>query len=196
MAGIDTITNEILQNAKSKADELIAQARQAADSEAEKARAEAAAASEKAAERAVREVKAYGDRIQSQIGMRKREAVLAARQSVIGGMIDAALRKLEEQDTDAYFAMLLDIAARHIHPEDGTVILGKKDLDRMPADFAGKMAALAKTKGGTLTVSDRPGGIGAGLILKYGGIEENCTLKALFADASDELQDTVNRVLW
>ena len=45
MAGIDTITNEILQNAKSKADELIAQARQAADSEAEKARAEAAAAS-------------------------------------------------------------------------------------------------------------------------------------------------------
>lgn len=92
MAGIDTITNEILQNAKSKADELIAQARQAADSEAEKARAEAAAASEKAAERAAREVKAYGDRIQSQIGMRKREAVLAARQSVIGGMIDAALR--------------------------------------------------------------------------------------------------------
>ena len=41
-----------------------------------------------------------------------------------------------------------------------------------------------------------PDGMDGGFILIYGGIEENCTIKALFDAKRDELSDKVNRQLF
>ena len=51
-------------------------------------------------------------------------------------------------------------------------------------------------KGGSLTLSDDTADIDSGFILRYGGIEENCSLKALFADRQEELQDLVHKLLF
>ena len=50
--------------------------------------------------------------------------------------------------------------------------------------------------GGSLTVSPEAAPIDNGFILKYGGIEENCSLRALFSSMKDQLQDKVNAALW
>ena len=66
----------------------------------------------------------------------------------------------------------------------------------MPQDFEKKIAAAAEAKGGSLVLKKEPKAIEDGFILVYGGIEENCTLKALFDAKKDELQDKVNEILF
>ncbi len=41
-----------------------------------------------------------------------------------------------------------------------------------------------------------PKAIPDGFVLVYGGVEENCTLKALFDVKKDQLQDKVNEILF
>ena len=54
----------------------------------------------------------------------------------------------------------------------------------------------AAEKGGSLVLSKEQKAIEDGFILVYGGIEENCTLKALLDAKKDELQDKVNEILF
>ena len=66
----------------------------------------------------------------------------------------------------------------------------------MPADFEKKIEAAAQENGGRLTLKKEPKEIPDGFILVYGGVEENCTLKALFDAKKDQLQDRVNEMLF
>ena len=66
----------------------------------------------------------------------------------------------------------------------------------MPAGFEKKIEAAAKEKGGSLVLKKEPKAIADGFVLVYGGIEENCTLRALFDAKRDQLQDQVNAILF
>ena len=47
-----------------------------------------------------------------------------------------------------------------------------------------------------LTVTEDPAPIEAGFILKYGGIEQNCSFDAVFAGESENLSDKAGRLLF
>ena len=49
---------------------------------------------------------------------------------------------------------------------------------------------------GSLKVSKEGKNIENGFVLVYGGIEENCTLRAMFDAKRDELSDKVHRMLF
>lgn len=196
MAGIDNIKNEILQEAKDKADEVIARARKEAEAQIAEAQAQADGIAKKAAEKADQEAAAYDMRITSQIGMRKRQAVLKIKQQIIGEVIDEACSRLVTQPDASYFEMIEKLVKKNVRGADGEILFSKKDLDRLPEGFKAKAASLAKSAGGSLKVSDQTADIENGFILRYGGIEENCTLAALFAEKRDMLCDKVNEVLW
>ena len=196
MAGIDNITNEILQEAKDKAAAVIAEAKKSAEKELENARLEGEKLAAKAKEKAEKDAAAYGTRINSQIGMRKRGAVLSARQEIIGEVIENAAKQLRSLSDSDYFKMLTALIGKHIGSGSGELLLGKKDLARLPAGFADAVAELGKKAGGALKLSEESAEIDDGFILRYGGIDENCTLPALFAEKRDALSDLVHGVLW
>ena len=58
------------------------------------------------------------------------------------------------------------------------------------------MKKAAESKNGRLTVSEEVSNIENGFILAYGGIEENCTLQAMFDAKRDELSDKVHHLLF
>jgi len=196
MAGIDNITNEILQEAKDKAAAVIAEAKKSAEKELENARLEGGKLAAKAKEKAEKDAAAYGTRINSQIGMRKRGAVLSARQEIIGEVIENAAKQLRSLSDSDYFKMLTALIGKHIGSGSGELLLGKKDLARLPAGFADAVAELGKKAGGALKLSEESAEIDDGFILRYGGIDENCTLSALFAEKHDELSDTAAGAIW
>ena len=66
----------------------------------------------------------------------------------------------------------------------------------MPAGFAEKIKSIAASKGGNLKVSEKPEKMDGGFLLVYGGIEENCTIRAVFDSKREELSDQVNRLLF
>ncbi len=196
MAGIENITEEILQEARKRADDVIGEARRKADEAAAKAEEEIRAASGESEARAARQAAEYAKRIDSQIALRARQAILAAKQEVIDGVIKAAEQKLDGLDDAGYFALIEKLIGKNVRPSEGKILFSKRDLARLPEGFSGKIAKIAEGAGGTLTVSEEAADIENGFVLRYGGIDENCTLKALFAEKKDRLQDRVREVLW
>ena len=85
---------------------------------------------------------------------------------------------------------------QNVFPQAGEIRFNRRDLERMPEGFPGRIRTIAAAKGGSLTLSDAPLETDGGFLLVYGGIEENCTLKAVFSAKREELSDQVNRMLF
>lgn len=196
MAGIDNIVNQILQEAAQKAEGLIAQGQEKAGEIAKQAQAEADKLKETSLQAARKGVKDLEERAKSQSALRRRQALLGAKQEIIDEIIDKAYKKLETQDDAEYFSMVAALAEKAARSGDGEICFNSEDLERIPADFAAKLDKIAAAKGGSLKISKTPAKIRSGFILSYGGIEENCTLDAIFAEKKEALRDLVNSILW
>lgn len=92
--------------------------------------------------------------------------------------------------------MIKKLLTKAVHSGAGEILFSEKDLKRLPATFAKEIAEIAGKNGGSLKISDKPAAIDNGFILSYGGIDENCSLKALFAEKHDQLQDKAHASLW
>ena len=66
----------------------------------------------------------------------------------------------------------------------------------MPEGFEEEIREIAGKNGGTLVLSKEPRKISGGFVLVYGGIEENCSFRAMFNSRKDELSDEVHRILF
>ena len=196
MAGADKITDEILREAQRAADSTEAEAQTAASSIREKAGKEIMKMKSDSDSRTEESVRNYTARIQSSIDISKKKAMLAAKQEIIDDVIRKAYQKLDGQDDESYFAMIRKILEKAVQPSEGSIIFSERDLKRMPQGFEGEISRIAAAKGGSLTLSDTAGKMENGFVLSYGGIEENCSLQAIFAEKSDEIRDTAFRILF
>ena len=191
MAGIDNITGRILKDAQAEADGIIAKAKKKADKILRKAQAEAAETSKAAQARAEREVKTYEARIASSCDIAGKKAVLAARQDLIEKVTEQAYKKLNEQDTASYFDLMRNILLKSVRAENGVISFSEKDLSRIPESFRTEAGKIASRAGGSLSFDSKPAPIEIGFIL-----EENCSLKSIFAANKDQIQDTAMKVLF
>ena len=186
MSGLDKMKAQIIAEAQENAKEILAQAHAQADSIIGEAKAQAEARAEDSVKRLV-----------SSSDMRKRKAVLEAKQEVIREVLEDAYKAVGELDDAAYFAMLEKVLEKYVLPEEGTICFTEKDRKRMPQGYMEKVYETAKKKGGSLELTETvPEGMDGGFILTYGGIEENCTIKALFDLKREDLSDKVNRQLF
>ena len=115
---------------------------------------------------------------------------------MIGGVLDKAYDAVMNLDDEKYFEMLEKLLEKHVLAEEGVICFSAKDLERMPEGFPEKVKSIAESKGGKLTLSEKPEKMDGGFLLVYGGIEENCTISAVFASRREELSDQVNRLLF
>ena len=196
MSGLDKMKARILEEAQSTAQEILDKAKADADAAVQAARESAEAEAAKILERAKRDAADYGVRVDSSMDMQRKQAILAAKQEVIGGVLEAAYETIMNLDDAKYFEILEKLLEKHALPEAGAICFSAKDRGRMPAGFPDKIKNIAASKGGSLTVSEKPEKIDGGFLLVYGGIEENCTISAVFASRREEMSDQVNRLLF
>lgn len=197
MSGLDKMKAQILEEAQRSAKEILEQAR----AEAETLEKEAKVQAQKEAEVLIAQAKARAEesvkRQASSADMRKRKAVLEAKQEVIGEVLAEAKEAVGQMEDSDYFAMLERILEKYVLPEAGDICFSEKDRKRMPQGYLDKVFKLAERKGGSLKLSEKaPEGMDGGFLLSYGGVEENCTIKALFDAKREELSDKVNRQLF
>lgn len=196
MAGVDNIVKEILQEAEEAAQALLKEAQEQADAlskEGAAADEKTLAAEKQKAEKSVADLK---ERAVSQAALRKRQAILKAKQGIIDEAIHKAYMKLSTQDTADYFSMVKTLVEKKVRSGAGEIQFNETDLKAVPAGFADELSKIAKGVGGTLVVSDKSVKIRSGFILSYGGIEENCSLDAIFAEKAETLRDLANTLLW
>ena len=196
MSGLEKMKAQILEEAEGSAREILSIAQKEADSllAAKKVQAEKEAEEIEAAAKA--RSKENWERAVSAAEMKRRRTLLGAKQQLINEVLEEAYEKVTGLSDEAYFEMRERVLERYVLPEEGEICFSQKDLDRMPETFHTKAKEIAKGKGGSLTFAEKAEKIDGGFLLVYGGIEENCTIKALFDSKKEELSDQVNRVLF
>lgn len=196
MTGLEKITDQIQEEAKASAAQRLEAAQKEADAVLAEAK-DACAAMEAEADEKIAAMKVnYEGRVKSSAEQQRRTALLRAKQEIIAEVIEEAYVTLKEKDVQSYFLTMEKILKTYALAEDGEIYFSAADLARMPADFEKKIQAAAKEKGGSLVLKKEPKAIADGFVLVYGGVEENCTLKALFDAKKDQLQDKVNAILF
>ena len=196
MTGLEKITDQIQEEAKASAARRLEAAQKEADAVIAEAKDVCAAMETETAEKIAAMKVNYEGRIKSSAEQQRRTALLRAKQEIIAEVIEEARLTLKKKDAQSYFLTLEKILKTYALAENGEIYFSAEDLARMPADFEKKIKAAAKAKGGSLTLKKEPKAIADGFVLVYGGVEENCTLKALFDAKKDELQDKVNAILF
>ena len=196
MTGLEKMVSQILEEADASAAVMISDAEKKAAEILGEAGEKADKIRQQREEQSRAKVKSYEERTASAADMRKRTAVLAAKQELIGKVIADACDRVKNLDEGKYFEILKSMAEKYLLPREGEICFSKKDLERMPAGFREEIKGLAQKKGGTLEVSGEARNIDGGFILVYGGIEENCTIRALFDARREILQDQVHSLLF
>lgn len=196
MTGLDTILESIRKDGRENADAILAKARQEADEISAQGREDAQLRREELLRDAPQQAQDAADRVLSSAHREQRRILLVARQEIIQETLEAAEKSLFELTDEDYFTVLLGLAAKRALPQKGELVLGSRDFARKPAGFEKKLQTVLP-KGAELTVAPKPNpAIDGGFLLLYGGIEENCTFRALFDDKREELQDLTNQILF
>lgn len=196
MTGLDTILESIRKDGRENADTILAKARQEAAVIKASGEEDAQLRREEILRDAPQQAQDAADRVLSSAHREQRRILLTARQALIQETLEAAEKSLFDLTDEDYFTVLLGLAAKRALPQKGELVLGSRDFARMPADFAKKLQE-ALPQGAELIVAEKPNpAIDGGFLLLYGGIEENCTFRALFDDKREELQDLTNQILF
>lgn len=196
MTGLEKIKDQILEEARQTADKKKAAAQAKADGILRDAREAAAQMADQTEEKSRVDAENYQERIKSACDLKRRTMILEAKQQVIAGVIAKAYEEVRSADTESYFAMMEKLLAQSLQKGDGKLYFSAEDLARMPEGFEEKAAALAGEHGGSITVEKETRELDGGFVLAYGGIEENCTLHAMFHSNRERLQDLVHEYLW
>lgn len=196
MSGLEKIIDDIRQNAAEAADRILSEAQQEAEETLNKAKAEADSISRAGSQKSDREVKQIRERAEAAAALLKQQKILEAKQSLIADTIAQAKQKVLDLPDDAYFASMKKLILANALPKAGVLYFSERDRRRLPAGFAGEINQALAEKGGALTISDETRKLEGGFVLAYGGIEENCSLDAMFAARHEELQDMVSKRLF
>lgn len=196
MAGLDKIISQIKKESEEAAARAIAAARAEADTILQDARREAEKECADIERRSAQAVANILERGKSAADLKKRGAILAEKQRLIGAVVDRAKAELKMKDADAYFEMILKLAVKSAQPGSGEILFSEKDFNRLPEGFEDKLNTALKEKGAALHISKETRDIDGGFVLTYGGIEENCSIDALFDSAHEILQDKAQEILF
>lgn len=181
----DQETQAVLERARKEADQILAKAKDEAQAQCDKIRRESASHSADQAARA-----------KSAAELAKRRMILSEKQKLIGEVIEEAKKKLAGLPDAEYFDIIVKMAVKSALGQEGEILFSKKDLGRLPKDFEKTLNAALAKKGGRLKISRETRPIDGGFILVYGGVEENCSFKAMFDAAHEVLQDKVQELLF
>lgn len=195
MTGLEKIVKEILDEAQAEAGETLAKAQAEAQKILDDAKEERDAKAARAAADADKTVADIEAARESAMALQRRQRLLAAKQALLEETLQKALDSLYALPVDAYFDLLVRLAAGAAQPGNGEMYLNEQDKKRMPAGFEQKLAA-ALPQGTSLKIADVTRPMDGGFVLKYGDIEENCSFRAIFDLRADAFSDLVRDTLF
>lgn len=193
MAGIDKIIRQIEDDTKAVCDDMILKARAKSDDILTDAKVQADKIAADAKQKTAAKITDIEKRGESSADLEERKVALYTKQSIISDMLNIGLENAKNLPDGEYFALILKMIGKNSQPNDGEIIFGKKDLDRLPKGYLTEINSVSK---GKLTLSDKAAAIDAGFILSYGGIEENCSFDSIFMSEAENLSDRAGKLLF
>ncbi len=194
MTGLEKIVTAIREEAQAEAKAVIDQAHAEAAHilSEEKSKSDALCAE---IEASARQQSAHIERAAASAAeLQRRRRLLEAKQEMLAHTMEEALKELYALPEEAYFSLLIQMAAACAEPMEGELLLSGRDLSRCPDDFVQRLGQALPNAALSLSRETRP--IDGGFILKYGDIEHNCSFRAVFDARREELTDKVRGILF
>lgn len=197
-AGAERIIEHILDDAKAKAAEIKAEAALKSREAAGEAQKDAVRRQEHILARARDEAAERKRRILGAAQLDARKDKLAVKQELIAAAFKQSLEELCAVDDRSYSSILQRMLLAAVETGTETVFISEKDRARIPESFwADLNCALEKAgKKGGLILAEETRQIQGGFILQSGGVEINCSFKALLEAQRDELEPEVAGILF
>lgn len=164
------------QNAETQkmTDEIINSAR----SEAEKILADAA-----------KKTAQLSENSKSSCALYEKNRLLTEKLNIINNAVDTAAHSLKNMDSDEYFKAVETLVIKYSHNGEGELLMNERDRAAVPDGFMESLNKKLKKKNASVSLADESAKIDSGVIIRYGGIEENCTFGALIGEKRDEIRD-------
>lgn len=164
------------QNAETQkmTDEIISSAR----SEAEKILADAA-----------KKTAQLSENSKSSCALYEKNHLLTEKLNIINNAVDTAAHSLKNMDSDEYFKAVETLVIKYSHDGEGELLMNERDRAAVPDGFMESLNKKLKEKNASVSLADESAKIDSGVIIRYGGIEENCTFGALIGEKRDEIRD-------
>lgn len=121
------------------------------------------------------------------------QKILAEKQKILNMSITDEINKIKKFDDKKYFELMKSLIARYAADtkSDGTLYMNENDIKRMTADFENML----ENSYPNITI-DSDNTIDAGFKIKYGGIEDNCTIDAVVEAELDNIKTNVSKILF
>lgn len=196
MSGLDNIVEEIRNQSKQEADEILKEADVFCKDYMNKIKKDVEVEVVSIEKKALADRKLYEEKTVSGMEFLERNSILRAKQQVIEQAIDKARESIAGLNDEEYFNVLEKLLRKNVQQGNGKICFSKKDLDRIPNGFEDRVKEIVAENQGELVIDKKPANIKDGFVLVYGEIEENCTLKALFDSNIDRIKDIANKQLF
>lgn len=193
MSGIDKIISQIELDTQAVCDKVVSEAQAKADKILADARDQAQSVAADGKDKTAVRVADIKKRGESAADLEEKRVMLCAKQNIIATMLREGLNAAKSLPDDEYFTLITQMVGKYSLPEDGVILFGGKDKERMPSDLPEKLNAVSK---GRITLARESADIDSGFILKYGGIEQNCSFDAIFAGEAETLSDRAGKLLF
>ena len=198
MKGTEKIIAHIRADGDAEAKRII----DAASKQAEEIRAESFKASLSEDEKLMKAGKAECEDILSGsrriAEMEAKKSVLSVKQEMVASAFDAAQEEIVNMPRDKYTQFLARMAADAATVGEEEIILNEFDKKELGKDVCKAANELLQAKGvpGALTLSEDTADISGGLIVRFGGIETNCSIDALIRQRRSGLSTEIAAVLF
>lgn len=196
MTGLEKMLRQILEDAMTEGERITAKGKKQAQALLETSQAETGQICTDILMQGKKEQQKVIQRRKAALEHMRKSAILKKKQEIISDTLEKAYRNLCELPEDLYFPTLSKMIERFAEPGEGELLLSRKDKERMPERFVGQLQEKLEKRQATLVLSEEDAVLDGGFVLRYGGVEENCSFQALFDAEKEKLQDIVQEILF
>lgn len=193
MAGIDSIIDRILKDARESADGRVARAEQDAEKLIAKKKDQAKEEEAKMLADAQKVIDAQAKQNQATQNTKSQRRLLSERVALIDEIVEEAKKRIRNLPSEDRLSMIRDFVIGSSEGDDGVLVVSSQDKAGITDAF---LKELSSKTNSTITLSDKSGDFDVGCILICGDCEYNGTLEARADDLESDIRDAVNRVLF
>lgn len=198
MAGIENLKKRILKDDEEKAKQIESDAELRARDIIKKAEDKAKSIIEDAKIKAEKDGISSMDRIIARAELDARNMVLAAKQEIIGNILNMARESINNMDSREYTDFIHQLLLSSAETGEEEVIFAEKDKKRIESGLIVAVNAELKARGkkGALKVSSETRNIESGFVLKQGGVEINCSIDSQIRMLRDSIEGELAGLLF
>lgn len=193
VGGLDTILSSIAGESDEIVNKIISDAKSEAKAIIESAEKKAADLKNTAVNKSEMIFNDTMEREKNALEHDEKQKILSEKQRILSASITDAVDKIKKLDDKAYFDFMESLITKYVTDTEnaGILYMNQNDIKRMTDGFK----KMLKDRYRNIKINS-DNSIDAGFRIKYGDIDDNCTIDAIVEAELDNIKSRVNQVLF